>query len=120
LAWPHIRLKQDTANQLSIKMKLPPHDPHRVVSTDGLWDPDLSNGLRAESAKSAALHYHRLRDFNCDEATCALDLLTDTLHYLHSLGNDPLDALARAKVHFEQEISEDGPPLIIDFTRATA
>ena len=94
-------------------MNLPLHDPHRVVPTDGFWDPDLSNGLRAESAKCATLHYHQIRDLKCDQTACALDLLTDMLHYLHSLGEDPFEALARAKVYFEQEISDAGPLLVI-------
>ena len=91
----------------------PPHDPNRVVTTDGFWDAALTNGLRAESAKSAASHYHHLRGFDSDEVTCAVDLLTDLLHHLHALGENPLVALERAKAHFELEISTAGPPVII-------
>lgn len=84
-------------------MNLPPHDPNLVVSTDGYWDPDATNGLRARSAQSAMLHYHRQRGFNSDEATCTVDLITDLLHHLHSLGEDPFIALEKAREFFEPE-----------------
>lgn len=84
-------------------MNLPPHDPNLVAPTDGYWDPDATNGLRARSALSAMLHYHRERGFDSDEATCSVDLITDLLHHLHSLGEDPFAALGKARGFFESE-----------------
>ena len=84
-------------------MNLPPHDPNLVVPTDGYWDPDATNGLRARSAQSAMLNYRRERDFDSDEATCTVDLVTDLLHHLHALGEDPFVALEKARSFFESE-----------------
>jgi hypothetical protein len=57
-------------------MDIPPHDPNLVVSTDGFFDPDASNGLRARSAYSAVLDYQEKRGLDSDEHVCAIDLLT--------------------------------------------
>ena len=84
-------------------MNLPPHNPNLVVSTDGYWDADASNGLRARSAQNAIRHYSRERGFDTDEVTCTIDLIADTLHYLHSLGEDPFVAIEKARGFFEKE-----------------
>ncbi len=70
-------------------MNIPPHDPDRVASVDGFFDPDASNGLRARSAHKAVLHYQE-QGFDDDEHTCAIDLLTDLLHFIHSLRESPV------------------------------
>jgi hypothetical protein len=85
-------------------MNLPPHEPSLVVPTDGYADPDATNGLRARSAQSAMLHYHRERGFDSDEATCTVDLITDLLHHLHSIGGDPFVALEKSRRFFEAEV----------------
>ena len=90
-------------------MQLPPHDPDLVVPTDGFFDPDASNGLRARSAGSAMRHYYEEREFQCDEHTCAIDLLTDLLHFIHSLGESPLAALDKARGHFVAEACGTAP-----------
>ena len=84
-------------------MNLSPHDPLLVVPTDGYWDPDATNGLKAQSAREAMLHYHRARGFDSDEAICTVDLLTDLLHHLHALGENPFAALDQARKYFEAE-----------------
>jgi hypothetical protein len=89
-------------------MNLPPHDPNLVVPTDGILDPDLSNGLRARSARDAMLHYNRERGFDSDEVTCTIDLLTDLLHFLHSLGEDPIEGIEKAREYFEDEARGTG------------
>jgi hypothetical protein len=83
-------------------MDIPPHNPDLVVPTDGFFDPDTSNGLRARSARQAVLHYQE-QGYDDDEHTCAIDLLTDLLHFIHSLGESPLDALDKARRHFVAE-----------------
>ena len=88
-------------------MKLPPHNPFLVVPTDGYLDPDLTNGQRARSARNALLHYQRERGLDSDETTCGVDLLTDLMHYLHALGEDPLQLLKKAGDYF---IAETGGP----------
>ena len=85
-------------------MQLPPHDPQLVVPTDGFLDPDASNGLRANSAASAVSYYQSARYLDDNPITCAIDLLTDILHYLHSQNQDPIQAIDRARDHFLNEI----------------
>lgn len=86
-------------------MNLPPHDPELVVTTDGFWDPDATNGLRAQSARDAMLHYQMQRRLDGDEATSTIDLITDLLHHLHARGDDPLAALDKARQYFESEVT---------------
>ncbi|MCW1923682.1 hypothetical protein OKA05_14040 [Luteolibacter arcticus] len=86
-------------------MNLPPHNPDLVVPTDGFLDPDATNGLRSSSAKSAMLHYRRERDFDCDETTCCVDLMTDLLHHLHARGEDPIKCLKKAGDYFLAEVA---------------
>ena len=89
---------------IATPMQLPPHDPQLVVPTDGFFDPDASNGLRANSAASAVSYYQSARDLDCNPITCAIDLLTDILHFLHSQNQDPIQAIDRARDHFFNEI----------------
>ena len=84
-------------------MQLPPHDPARVVATDGFWDPDCTNGLRAESARAAVEHYQISRGMDADDLVNSIDLMTDLLHHLHSVGENPIAALEKARHHFEIE-----------------
>ena len=84
-------------------MNLPPHNPHLVVTTDGFCDPGATNGLRASSARDAMLHYQIQRRLDSDEATCRIDLITDLLHYLHAIGEDPSAAMDKAQQYFESE-----------------
>ena len=81
------------------------HQPNRRITTDGLWDPDMTNGQRAEFA-GRTLREHRLR-FNLiecsDEATDATDLIANLLHYLHSRNGDALGVLEKARDHFLSE-----------------
>jgi hypothetical protein len=90
-------------------MMLPPHDPELVVPTDGYFDPDATNGLRARSARNAMLHYRDERGFQCDETTCTVDLMTDLLHHLHAAGEEPFECLKKVAKYFHAEIgSVDG------------
>lgn len=84
-------------------MNLPPHAPARVVATDGFFDPDCSNGMRAESARAAVEYYQNSRGMDEDAVLNTTDLITDLLHYLHSLGDDPLMVLQKAGEYFERE-----------------
>jgi hypothetical protein len=85
-------------------MTLPPHNPELVVPTDGYLDPDATNGLRARSARNAMLHYRKEREFQTDETTCTVDLITDLLHHLHATGEEPLECLKKAEQYFLAEI----------------
>lgn len=84
-------------------MPLPPHNPHLVVPTDGFLDPDATNGLRARSAGNAVSRYQTERDLDANPVTCAIDLLTDLLHFLHSQNQNPIQAIDQARQHFLNE-----------------
>jgi hypothetical protein len=96
-------------------MKLPPHNPELVVPTDGYFDPDATNGLRARSARNAMLHYREEREFQSDETTCTVDLMTDLLHHLHAAGEEPLECLKKVAQYFLAEIrSVEGAAAVAD------
>lgn len=96
-------------------MKLPPHNPELVVPTDGYLDPAATNGLRARSARSAMLHYREEREFQSDETTCTIDLMTDLLHHLHAAGEEPFECLKKVAQYFQSEIrSVDGAVAVAD------
>jgi hypothetical protein len=83
-------------------MKLAPHNPSRFLSTDGFSDPKCTNAMRSEFAKAAVRFYQVSRED--DEAVVnTKDLITDLLHYLHSLGEEPLMVLQKAAECFERE-----------------
>lgn len=84
-------------------MHLPPHDPNLVVPTDGFFDPDATNGLRARSAAAAVENYQHHRELDADPVTCTIDLLADLLHFLHSQNEDPIAVLEKARHHFLNE-----------------
>jgi hypothetical protein len=92
-------------------MDIPPHNPDLVVPTDGFFDPDASNGLRARSAHVAIIDYQEKRGLDSDENACAIDLLTDILHFIHSLGESPLGALDTARGHFVAEACGTAPQI---------
>lgn len=87
-------------------MKLPPHDPSRFLSTDGFSDPVCTNGTRSEFARLALESYQCSREMNDDMALGARDLLTDLMHYLHSLGEDPMAHMTKAVDCFEMEAGD--------------
>ena len=57
------------------------------------------------------LSYHRERGFDCDEATCSIDLITDLLHHLHALGEDPFGSIEKAKAYFDAEARGSAPQI---------
>jgi hypothetical protein len=85
-------------------MDLPPHDPTLVVPTDGFFDPDASNGFRARSASSAVAYYQNERVLDPDPIGNSVDLLTDLLHFLHSKGENPIQAIDKARHYFLNEV----------------
>lgn len=83
-------------------MNIPQHDPSRFFATDGFFDSGSNNAMRSEFAKAAVRFYQLSRED--DEAVVnTKDLITDLLHYLHSLGEEPLMVLQKAAECFERE-----------------
>ncbi len=87
-------------------MKLPPHNPNRVVATDGFENTTWTNGDRAKSATCVIEHYGRQRGMDDDTETLAVDLIADVVHFLHSEGIDVDQVLRSSKRHFEAEAGE--------------
>ncbi len=86
-------------------MKYPPHDPYRFTTSDGLYDPDKSNGKRAESALKALEAFQQFNRISDDPLAEATDLICNIMHLVHFLGGNPLDCLYMAHSHFHAEAS---------------
>lgn len=84
-------------------MKLPPHNPDLIVPTDGFDNYSWTNGDRAQSAGEAIRHFGQQRMMDEDEETLSIDLITNILHFLHSMEIDPDQTLEIARMHFEAE-----------------
>lgn len=50
------------------------------------------------------LHYRDGREFQSDETTCTVDLMTDLLHHLHAAGEEPFECLKKVEQYFRAEI----------------
>jgi hypothetical protein len=87
-------------------MKTPPHNPDRIVATDGFENATWTNGDRTKSASDAIHHYGLKRGMDEDTETLSVDLITDVLHLLHSKGIDVDLVLRLSKRHFEAEAGE--------------
>ncbi len=87
-------------------MNIPQHDPSRFLTTDGFFDSQSNNGMRSECAKAAVKFYQVSREMDDEAVVNTTDLITDLLHYLHSLGEDPLMVLQKAGECFEREAGD--------------
>ncbi len=76
---------------------IPPHDPNRYRTVDGFEDPAMTNGMRADEARSIT-NPGAITDE--DDFT---DFICHLLHLAHSQGHDPLDIHDRALTHFAAE-----------------
>jgi hypothetical protein len=65
---------------------LPPHDPARFQTTDGLDDPVRTNGLRAEEARTALIAIHGLSSYEQDQDCLITDQISNLLHLAHAEG----------------------------------
>ena len=77
---------------------LPPHDPDRTDTTDGITDPTRSNGDRAAEAADMLVN-----PASFTEESDYGDFICGLLHLAHSRELDPLDILSNARMHFEAE-----------------
>lgn len=84
-------------------MNIPPHDPDLIVPTDGFENSSWTNGNRADAARQAIEYFGQQRGMDMDEETLSIDLLTDILHFLHSMEIDPETSVNMAMMHFEAE-----------------
>jgi len=65
------------------------HDPGRYETTDGLDNPDCTNGDRASMALEALDCFQEACNMVEDVDTAASDLICNLLHLVHSRGFDP-------------------------------
>lgn len=73
---------------LSELQTIPAHDPDRFETTDGLDNPDCTNGDRAEMALEALDCFQAACSMTEDVDTVASDLVCALLHLVHSHGLD--------------------------------
>lgn len=78
---------------------LPPHDSDRTATTDGLDNPDVSNGMRAENGRAHATAGNE-KDPGQEELS---DIICNVLHYAHSREMDIPELLASAALTFSAE-----------------
>jgi hypothetical protein len=92
---------------MKLELKLAAHDPDRSATTDGLDNPDCTNGMRADWAAKALEVFQRACQMEGEDAdVAAADLICDLLHHVHGQGYDPEEVLENGLRHFEAEAGE--------------
>jgi hypothetical protein len=91
---------------LTLLHSLPPHDPARFQTTDGLDEPDRTNGFRAEEAKAALIAIHGFNSYEQDTDCSITDQITNLLHLAHAEGYDVRQTLETALQNFLAEAGE--------------
>lgn len=89
---------------------IPAHDPDRFETTDGLDNPDCTNGDRAGMALEALDCFQRACSMTEAVDTAAADLICDLMHLVHA-DDDPWDVLQSAIRHFLCEAGQIKVPL---------
>jgi hypothetical protein len=85
---------------------LAPHDPARYQATDGLYETDYTNGLRAEQAFSALRFFARENHYPENEDNVIPDLICNLLHHAHARGHELEAVLSSALGSFLAEAGE--------------
>jgi hypothetical protein len=85
---------------------LPPHDPARFETADGLEDPDCANGDRAAVAAGSLAAFQKSCGMDEDVETAASDLICNLLHLVHANHRDPLSVLHSGIRHFLAEAGQ--------------
>lgn len=85
---------------------LPPHDSARYQTTDGLDEPDRTNGVRAEEAKAALIAIDGLSSYEQDTDCLITDQISNLLHLAHAEGQDVRQTLETALQNFLAEAGE--------------
>jgi hypothetical protein len=91
---------------LTLLRSLPPHDPARFQTTDGLDEPDRTNGFRAEEAKASLIAIHGFSSYEQDKACSITDQITNLLHLAHAEGHDVRQTLETALQNFLAEAGD--------------
>jgi hypothetical protein len=91
---------------LTLFHSLPPHDPARFQTTDGLDEPDRTNGVRADEAKAALIAIDGLSSYEQDTVCSITDQITNLLHLAHAEGHDVTQTLETALQNFLAEAGE--------------
>ncbi len=85
--------RNDFAKMLSELETIPAHDPDRYETTDGLDNPNCTNGERAEMALQSLDCFQNACGMDEDVLTAASDLVCNLLHLVHSRGFEPRHVL---------------------------
>lgn len=92
--------------RLSKFASLPPHNPARFKTTDGMDNPRCNNGMRAAFARDALEKFQQSCQMTEDVDIAAADLIGDLFHLVHASGHQPLSILESAFDHFLAEAGD--------------
>lgn len=92
--------RSEYLTMLSELQSIPAHDPDRFETTDGLENPDCTNGDRADMALEALDCFQVACSMTEGVDTAASDLVCALLHLVHSHGFDPRMVLQNGLGHF--------------------
>jgi hypothetical protein len=89
--------------------QIQPYDSYRWETTDGLDNPDCTNGVRVDFAAKALDSFQNACGMNEAVDIATADLIGDLLHLVHSFGYEPLAILESALEHFSAEAGAPEP-----------
>ena len=85
---------------------LPPHDPDRFETTDGLDNPNCDNRKRAGFASAALDVFQEACHMNEEIDVAVGDLICDLLHLVHAYGTKPQRLIEIALNSFVAEAAD--------------
>ena len=82
---------------------LPPHDPTRYQTNDGLDEPDCTKGLGVAQGMSVLGFFERENHYHERHDSSTVDLICNLLHLAHERGQEPSEILTTALWNFLAE-----------------
>ena len=89
--------------QIQLLGSIPPHDPNRHETNDGLDNHNCTNGMRVNFTVDALKVFQKTCYMDEETEVATSDLICDLLHLVHSLGCNPKNVLESALTHFLAE-----------------
>ncbi len=82
---------------------IPPHNPARFETIDGLDSPRCTNAMRVALARTALKKFQNSSRTNDELDIVVADLIGNLLHLVHASGHDPASITRSALEHFFAE-----------------
>lgn len=104
-----IELPDDIEKKCGLKESLlgfaniPPHNPARFETIDGLDSPRCTNAMRVAFARTAIKKFQNSSRTNDEWNIAVVDLIGNLLHLVHASGHDPASITRSALEHFFAE-----------------